>query len=257
MAKTTAVARPKVALPSNYEDQVANDIASFKSRMSVTESSRITVGQDKMFKLTKGDGEVVKAPTCQGIIVDFSAQNRWYEFPYDPKNSAPPTCFAVGFTSHKNLTPSDNAPEKQCESCSGCSKLSWEKDAKGGWIPPDCSNEFHLALIAPDDNGEGKLMALKLSRTAVKDFEKYINSLSSQGKAPYQVITEFSFDAKSDYASVRCAKASDVPTALLGNVMAMRDDAVKVVSQEPNTDNFEELVVAKRLAPKGRARKAA
>ena len=47
--KKTAVATAKVALPADYNDRVSADISAFKSRLSVAESNKIAVTQDKKF----------------------------------------------------------------------------------------------------------------------------------------------------------------------------------------------------------------
>lgn len=253
MAKT-AVAKAKPALPANFQDQVQNDLAAFKSRLATVESNAIRVTQDKKFRVPH-DGEAVKVDTITGIIVDFAAHRRLYEGVFDRENPTPPTCFAVGFVPHAQLEPSMNSPENQNPEggCTSCSKSEWKKDAKDKWIVPPCKESFVLALIAPDSD---ELMTLSVSSTAVKHFTKYVRDLAASGKTPYQVVTHFSFDPKEEYPSVRFTNDKDVPKDVMGVVMSVRDDAIALVSQEPKTDGFEEKVVAKRLpAPKARGRK--
>jgi hypothetical protein len=254
--KKTAVATAKVALPADYNDRVSADISAFKSRLSVAESNKIAVTQDKKFKLPSPNGDIVKVDTVAGVIVDFAAHMKYYESTYNKDETVPPNCFSVGFVAHNQLEPSANAPEAQADSCGSCSKAKFEKDAKGNWIPPECKARYVLAIIAADDNGDGKLMKIEISSTGTQAFDKYVRDLANAGKALYQVVTEFSFDPKRDYASVRCEKHSDAPQAAIAAAMAVRDEATGVVSQEPSTEGFEEKVAAKRL-PSKRPRKAA
>jgi hypothetical protein len=234
------------------------------------ESNKISVTQDKKFKLPDADGEIVKVDTVAGVIVDFAAQMRWYEHAYNKDETVPPNCFAVGFASHRQLSPSGTSPEPQVKlptstdekdtrgtTCGTCERFKFEKDAKGNWLPPECKARYVLAIIAADDAGDGKLMKLEISSTGTQAFEKYIRDLSASGRAPYQVVTKFSFDPKKDYASVRCEKLADAPPAAVVAALNIRDEATRVVSQEPSVEGFEEKVAAKRLSPKRGARKAA
>lgn len=253
--RSTAVSKPKPALPANYEERVQNDVASFKSRLAVQETNAIRVTQDKKFKVPH-DGDDMKVDEIAGIIIDFAAHKRYYETDFDRDNPVPPNCFAVGFVPHDQLIPSDSSPELQCEegdSCRNCPKNKFTQTANGKWLPKDCKDSYVIAMIAPDSD---KLMTLSISSTAIKAFDKYIRELASNGFAPYQVVTHFSFDPKSDYSSVRAAMGKTVPKDVMGVVMSVRDDATLMVSQEPKTDGFEEKVVAKRLPPpKARGRK--
>jgi len=254
--KTPAVpAKAKPSLPANYEDKVQSDLAAFKSRLAVQETNAIRVTQDKKFKVPF-DGDDVKVDAISGIIIDFAAHKRYYETDFDRDNPVPPNCFAVGFLPHDQLTPSESAPEMQCEegdTCKLCSRNKFVQTANGKWLPKDCKDSYVIAMIAPDSD---KLMTLSISSTAIKAFDKYIRELASNGFAPYQVVTEFTFDPKSDYPSVRPAMTKAVPKDVMGVVMSVRDDAIPLVSQEPKTDGFEEKVVAKRLPPpKARGRK--
>lgn len=260
--KTTAVAKPKVQLPADFQDRKAADLAAFKSRLATPETNKINVTQDKKFKLPSPTGDIIKVDKVAGIIVDFAAHKRYYEFGYDKDDTMPPNCYAVGFVAHDNLTASDNSPEPQNVNadtgespCRGCARNKWEKDAKGGWIKPDCQSRYELVVLAAD--GEGKLMTLGISSTGTKAFDKYLSELASSGKAPYEVITEFTFDPKVDYASVRCEMVGEVEDDVLVVALNNRDDATRMAEREPNVDEFAAKVAVKRLPSKARGKKAA
>ena len=256
--KSTAVARPKMSLPANYEEQQQADLDAFKSRLAVADSNKISVTQDKHFQLPSKDGDSAKVSAISGIIIDFCAHKRWYEMEFDRNNPTPPNCFALGFQPHDNLIPANNSPEVQAEDCKSCAKNKFVQRPNGTWAPKDCKDTYVLALIAPDDEGDGKMMTLSISSTAIREFDKYVRNLASAGKAPYNVITEFTFDSKSEYPSVRCNNIGAVPKDGVAFALSLREDAVKMVSAEPMVDGFEEKVVAKRLPPpKVKGRKAA
>lgn len=253
--KSTALANVKSTLPANFEEQQAADIARFKERLAVSESSRIQVTQDKHFKVPNGDEQTEKVATIRGIIVDFATRKAYYEGQFDRDNPAPPNCFAIGFTQHDNLLPDPASPDAQNDICRGCQHNSFTQLPNGKWQAKNCKDSYRLALISPDGSGDTKLMTLDISATAVRNFDKYVRSLANMGKAPYQVITNFSFDPASEYPSVRFELDEDVPKNAVGLVLEQRDEAAKLVALPPNLDNFEERVVAKRApAPKGRKR---
>jgi len=253
--KSSALANVKSQLPADFEQKQANDIARFKERLAVSESSRIAVTQDKFFKLPNGDEVSEKVTEVRGIIVDFATRKAFYEADYDKDNPAPPNCFAIGFTQHDNLIPDAASPNVRNDICRGCAHNSFEQLLNGKWKPKDCKDTYRLALISPDGSSDTKLMTLDISATAVRAFDKYVRLLANMGKAPYQVVTLFSFDPGSDYPSVRCTFDEDVPRNAVGMVLEQQDEASKLVSLPPNLDNFEERVVAKRApAPKSRKR---
>jgi hypothetical protein len=253
--KSTALANVKSTLPANFEEQHAADIARFKERLAVSESSRIQVTQDKHFKVPNGDAQTDKVATVRGIIVDFSTRKAYYEADFDRDNPAPPNCFAIGFTQHDNLLPDPASPDPQHDICRGCQHNSFTQLPNGKWQAKGCKDTYRLALISPDGSGDAKLMTLDVSATSVREFDKYVRGLANMGKAPYQVITEFSFDPAKEYPSVRFSMDDDVPRNAMGMVVDQRDEAAKLVALPPNLDNFEERVVAKRApAPKPRKR---
>lgn len=255
---STAVAKAKIPLPANYEEQVQTDMAAFKNRMSVNAVTSIKNQQDKTFLIPSADGaEDVECKTFVGIIVDFCAHKAWYEFDYVAGEQVPPNCFALGFVTHNSLMPSDNSPDIQADACAGCDKNQFVQQANGKWSPKECGDRWVLAVL----DSEGRMLKASISSTGIKPFEEYVKKLAAQGQAPYHVLTEFSFADDSKYPSVRCTKFDTVPKDGLGLVLSMREQAIAMVSQEPILDAFEEKVVAKRAPPpkaaRGGARKAA
>ena len=241
-APTTAVAqRAQVQLPAEIQEQMAADIAAFQNRMSAPTGNRIAVTQDKKFRNAAGD----KYDNFSGVLVDFVAKKAYYEGEYDKDNIVPPNCFALGFVPHDALEPSDSAPEKQCDDCKSCPNNAFgsARNGKG----KACKDSYVLALLPPDAEEGATLVTLELSATAIKPFEKYVRDLARDfGKAPYCFVTEFFFDDKSDFPSVRCGNPQPVGADLIALAYSMREDAAKMLSVEPSVAEFEEKVVAKR-----------
>jgi len=240
----TAVApRAQVQLPAEVQAQMAADIAAFQSRMSAPTGNRIAVTQDKKFRNAAGD----KYDSLSGVIVDFVAKKAWYEGAYDKDHIVPPNCFALGFVPHDALEPSENSPEVQCEDCKSCPKNAFKSADNGKGKA--CKDSYILALLPPDAEEGAPLVTLELSATAIKPFEKYVRDLARDfGKAPYCFVTEFFFDAKSDFPSVRCGNPQAADGNLIALAYSMREEANKLLSAEPSVAEFEEKVVAKRNA---------
>lgn len=259
-AKTAVTVKAKGQLPANYEESQAADIAAFKNRLAVSDTNKIAVTQDKFFKVPVAGSDSQKTQTVAGIIVDFAARKNYYSVPFNRDNPVPPDCFAIGFVAHDNLMPSENAPEAQCDNCRGCAHNKFEKLPTGKWKAKDCGDMYRLAIVAPDDSGEGRLMTIDISSTGTKAFDKYVRTLAQLQKAPYNVVTEFSFDPQSDYPSVRCESLTDVPKQAIGFVLSLREEAERLVTMEPNLDGYAEKVAqAKKAlpAPRKPAKKAA
>lgn len=258
---STAVATmPKAALPENYEEAQAADIASFKSRLAVSETNKIQVTQDKFFKVPVQGGDSEKVEEIAGIIVEFAARKNYYSTQFDRDNPIPPDCHAIGFVNHDNLMPQETALNAQCDNCRGCAMNKFEKLPNGKWKAKECKDSYRLALLAPDDDGSGRLMTLDISSTGIKAFDKYVRTLAAVQKAPYNVVTVFSFDPTSEYPSVRFEQGNDVPKQAVGFVLQAREEAAALVSKEPNLEVEEKPAAkpARKLsAPKKPMKKAA
>lgn len=257
--KTTAkaggalVQRAQVNLPAHVQEAMNADIAAFQQRMSAPVGNRISVTQDKKFRNAAGE----KYDTIRGVIVDFVAKKAWYEGDYDKDDVVPPNCFALGFVPHDALEASENSPDLQHnDGCKTCPKNAFKSAANGKGKA--CKDSYILALLPPDAEEGAALVTLSLSATAIKPFEKYVRDLARDyGKAPYCFVTEFAFDDKMDYASVRCINPEVAGANLIGLAYSMREDAAKLLGAEPDTAEFEEKVVAKRAGSKKAAGKAA
>ena len=247
--KSTAVAkvaRAQVALPEDIEAKMAAEVASFQGRMAAPTGNNIGVTQDRKFR----SPDDTKHDTISGVIVDFIARSRYYVGEFDKDDVVPPNCFAIDFVTHDALVPSDNSPDKQHDDCRSCPMAQWGSAKNGTGKGKACKNEYVLALLAP--SGEGPLMTLTLSATALKPFDKYVRDLSRDFKAaPYAFLTEFYMDETVDYSSVRCGSPEDIrKTDLFAIAYSRRDEARALLEKEPDVSEFEEKVASKLKAPK-------
>lgn len=243
---STAVAKAKVALPANIQEQMDKDMALFQARLAAPTGSRIAVTQDRKFRSPDGS----KFDTIQGVIVDFIAKKTFYTTDFDKDNIVPPDCYSMGFCSHDELVMADDSPDPQIdegEACSTCPKNKFGSKGKG----KACGDAYILALLPPDADEGTPLMTLSLSATAVKPFSKYISDLQKTGKPPYFFITEFWMDETVDYSSVRAGKPEIADNGLIALAISRKEDAAKLLAVRPNFDAPTEVPVTP--PPKGKA----
>jgi hypothetical protein len=244
---STAVGNPKAQLPTNYEEQLQADIAALSDQLAAPAGKSITVTQSKKFRFP----DETEVDEFKGVIVAFASMNAFYESEYEKGTTVPPNCFAIGHVKNDDLEASPNSPDPQHEegdsACRNCWANQWESGKGKGKA---CKNTIKLAVLCAD----GEVRPLSLSATALKPFGDYVRDVAQAfRKPPYGVMTTFTFDRKSDFSSVRCENALELNEEQLAQVMMVRGDALAMISEEPKVSDFEEKVVAKRNAPKGKA----
>ncbi len=247
---STAVSNmPKPQLPVDAKDQMAADVAALGAKLAAPTGKSILVTQSKEFKFP----DETKVESFKAVIVAFASMNAYYEGAFDRDNLVPPNCFAIGLVKNDDLDRSPNSPEPQTEgdetACAGCWANQWKSAPVGNGKA--CKNSIRLALLCDD----GEIRPLNLSSTALKPFGEYVrNVVNAFGVPPYGVMTEFTFDPKQEYASVRCGDPLPLNEDQLALVMSIRNDAQEMVTVEPDVSEFEEKVVAKRGKPAGKGK---
>lgn len=249
--KNAVVQKAKVDLPATVQAAMANDITSFQNRLAAPTGNRIAVTQDRKFRAPNGD----KFDRVSGIIVDFIAKKAWYPNPYDKDNIVPPHCFGLDFVAHSALEPSENSPERQCETCATCPKNAFGSAENGKGKA--CKDSYVLALLGPDAEEGSPLMTLEISATGIKPFEKYVRDLAREtGKAPYAFVTEFFMDDSVDYASVRCGFPTEASPERVMMALSRREEAATLLSTEPDVSGFEEKIASLKPQKKTPAKPA-
>jgi hypothetical protein len=240
---STKVARAKVDLPANVADVMAQAVSALANQLAAPTGKAIQVTQSKEFRFP--DNTTVKS--FKGIIVSFASHNAYYEGDFDRDNIVPPNCFAIGTVKNDDLECSPNSPDPQPEegsACKTCWANQWKSAAKGAGKA--CKNSIKLAILCDD----GEIRPMGLSSTALKPFGEYVRDVvQSFGTAPFAVMTEFTFDPKSDFSSVRCGNPIKLNNDQLAQVLSMRDDAAAMIAVEPDVSEFEAKVVEARAKP--------
>lgn len=235
--KTTALAKPKTQLPANLQADMEAELAAFKSRVAAPTGNRIDT-DEKLFTLPNGEtGESLNV-----IIVDFVAYNAYYDKPWNPNQIVPPNCFALGLEP-AGMVPSENSPEMQAESCAACWANQWKSAANG--TGKACTNSRLLALVSPNATEDTPIMILKVTPTALKNFDAYVSGVArSFQRPPRGVITEITFDPNVKYSSLRFGN----PVACTNDQMAMayarRTEAMDLLMCEPDVSSFQAAAAA-------------
>jgi hypothetical protein len=207
---------------------MAAELATLADRTAPATGDKINV-KGKVFTLPDGS----KADTIDVVIVDFMATNTFYEGKFDPKNITPPTCFALGQVP-TTMVPSDNAPIKQSDTCSGCPMNQFGSDGDG----KACKNGRRLALLPPDADEDTPLWIIDVSPTALKSFDGYVRTAASKfGLAPIGLVTTISFDPTVDYPSLRFSDPK--PNENVGAHWGRKAEALERLLQEPDVSGYE------------------
>ena len=240
MAKPNAVAaskaKPKVNLPATVAASFAAEVADIAKSIGAPSGDRIAATQGKMFKLPNGS----ETEEFDAIVLDFVAANYYYESGYDKNNITPPDCFAIGLEP-SGLVASDNSPDKQCNACAGCWANAF-KSAKTG-NGKACSNTRLLAVIlvppggfAVNDNLDDlPIYTLKVSPTALKSFDGHVSGVVRNFGIPVRgVITNISFSADSDFASMRFSTVAPCNADMIALANARVVEARERLLTEPD-----------------------
>lgn len=235
-----AVAKKGGGALVDIKAQMQAELAGLADRTAPASGDKIQL-KGKKFKLPDGS----ETDVLNVVIVDFIATNNFYEGAYDPNNISPPACFAIGQIP-TNLVPSNNAPVRQSDSCSGCPMNQFGSSGNG----KACKNQRRLAVLPPDADEDTPLWVLDVSPTGLKSFDGYVRSTSTKfGVLPVGLITEITFDSAVDYASLRFGNPE--PNENINVHWARRAEALERLSQEPDVSSYE------APQPKGRGAKPA
>lgn len=248
-AKTgTAVAVKKQSSGAiiSIQEELRAQAAAMGERTAPASGNSIRVTQDKQFALPDGQ----KCTELEVVIVDFIAANNFYEGAYDKDNMSPPACFAIG-TNPIKLVPSKNSPQLQAEECSSCPMNAFGSAGKG----KACKNERVLAVLPPGADGDTPLWKLKVSPTALKAFDSYVQALARAQMMPVQVVTLVTFDENADYPSLRFKDNGE--NVDLAENYARMEEAKEMLNAEPDVSKFGQTAAAPARGKAAPARRAA
>lgn len=203
-AKTNVATKAKSNLPAtlDYNEEMA---AIAKRIQGASGADRIKTSNQKVFILP----DKSEFDELDVIVLDFIAFNRYYPGVYDEDNIVPPDCFALGLEP-TSLVPSDNSPDKQCESCAGCWANQFKSAANGKGKA--CGNTRLLAVLLPPTGGLGvndkledlPMYTISVSPTALTSFDEHVGKVARSFVKPVRaVVTRMSFAQDSKWPSIR------------------------------------------------------
>lgn len=241
--KSTAVAVKKNTSIVSIQDQLKAMVAANAGRVAPPTGSSIKITQDKKFSLP--DGTKTEGP-LDLVIVDFVNRNEFYEGSYDPNNITSPICFAINAVA-KEMTPSNNCSDKQCDDCGSCPQNQFGSAGKG----KACKNTMVLAVLPPDADESTPLWLLKVSPTGLKGFNGFVSALTRMEVAPVQMVVEVDFNPAETFASLTFSNPR--PNENVNAHFARLQEAHDMLAVEPDTTR----VAAPKVAARPVARKAA
>jgi hypothetical protein len=209
---------------TSIQDELRKELETLKERVDPPSGFKIST-KGKVFTLP--DGSSSEGPlTC--IILDWVTANVWFEGIYNPKDIKPPSCFAVGRLVNE-LAPSENSPNKQHATCKGCPQNEWGSAATGKGKA--CKNTRRLLLVPTNADENTMPWVIDVSPTGLKHFDKFVGTLSDNGKHPIEVVTDISFEESEPFPSLRFA-----PVSVNENVemtWALKQHGENILMQEP------------------------
>lgn len=224
-----AVKKPSSGAIVDLRAQLAAQAAAMNERTAPASGISIRIGQDKTFKLPDGS----TTDELEVVIVDFVARNEFYEGKYDPKAIVPPVCAAVGANPLK-LVPFASSPQLQSDDCSTCPMNVFGSDGEG----KACKNARLLAVLPADADADTPIWLLKVSPTALKGFDGYVQGVARTFQMPpVGVVTKISFDPTRTYASLKFSDA--VPNENLPVHFARQEEARELLGREPDFSRAE------------------
>lgn len=209
--------------------QLAAQAAAMNERTApATGNSIRTAGK----KFSFPDGRKDDGPV-EMVVVDFVARNEFYESDFDKDNIVPPACFAIGNIPTK-LVASDNSPQKQSDDCASCPMNAFGSKGKG----KACSNTRLLAVVEPGSDADSPMYLLKVSATALKSFDGFVQSTSRTFQVPpVGVVVTVGFDDNEDYPKLTFTDAK--PNEDLEVHFARQAEARTLLEAEPDVSGYE------------------
>jgi len=240
---SVAVRKPSSGAIVSIQDALKAQAAAMGDRTQPAGGNKIRLTKSG-FKLP--DGTETSDP-LELVIVDFVAINKFYEGKFDAKNITPPACFAIGINP-KAMTPSDNAPNKQSDSCQGCPMNEFGSDGNG----KACKNGRLLAVLPPDADENTDMWLLEVSPTAIKAFDGHVNNVARLFQMPpVGVVTTVALDPNTDYP--RLMFSNPQPNPALEVCFARQEEAKELLKVEPDVSGYQPLTKAparKAVAPR-------
>lgn len=234
----TAVAKRSNTNVVSIQETLRKQAAEMNDRVAPASGISVSI---KNGEFRFPDGRKTSDP-IEVVVVDFAAMNSFYEGKFDANNITPPACFAVG-TNPLKLVPSDAAPVRQADACTGCPMNEFGSDGKG----KACKNTRVLIVMPPDADADTPLWKMSVPPTSTKNWDNYVRQVSSNFQMPpVSVVTTISFDDKFEYPVLNFG--NPVPNENLDVHFARQDEAKELALAEPDVSSYVAAKPAKKVA---------
>jgi hypothetical protein len=226
----------KSNLPINYQEQLLKEAQEISKRIAAPSGDRIKIDSHG-FTLPDGtQGEEMHV-----VIVDFVSANMYYDRPYNKDNPSPPACFAIG-REPSLLIPSENSPQKQAESCTGCPMNQFNTALVGKGKA--CKNTRLLAVLplkaVTEAQEDAPLYIMQIPPTSLKVFDRYVATIASRFKRPpIGIATKVTPNTTLDYAAPIFESVAVLEDAEIAFAMERRADATARLIAEPDVTDYE------------------
>lgn len=205
--------------------QLAKELETLSSRVAPPSGVSIST-KGKLFSTPDGQSS---AGPLNVIILDWRSTNSLYVGAFNPKQIAPPVCFAKG-ENPAELVPNPKGKNVQHTDCATCPKNQWGSAPTGKGKA--CKNERLLAVVPPNATADTRPWLLRVSPTGVRMFDNFVNTLRSHGMHPLQVSTVVSFNPDVDYPTL--VFGDPKPHDNLEAAFKLREAAQDLLDRDPD-----------------------
>lgn len=179
--KAVATRGNKTNLPANIDAEIAKEAAAVGDTLAgAGGGSFLRVDQDtgRFSHSVLGDAE----PPQEFVVVDYRAQNTYYERGYVEGETTPPDCWAIAKKPSELAPDPSRVPAPEAESCKACpmNQFGTAHNGKG----KACKNTYLVALLPPDASEDDEIAYLRVSPTGMKSFDAFANGCSARLKLP-------------------------------------------------------------------------
>lgn len=190
------------------------------------------------------------------VILDFATTNAWYDRGYSKDENSVPACMAISYESPKGMSPLEDSPVVQSESCDECEMFEWGSGQNGSKA---CKDKRRLMMVSLEDleSESPEITFLDVPPTSVKKFTKYVKGLAKVAKKPiYGVVTQMEFDEEVDWPALVFSPGdviNDVASIL--KIRELRETYREDLMEAPDFSTYEAPAKQKTRAGKKKAGK--
>jgi len=209
--------------------QLTENLKNEQSRLPPSTNTRITVGQDKVFRFPDG---VQTDGNWSAVILAYQYFNAFYKKRYVPGQITSPNCWAANMDATA-LAPDSSVSAPEAKSCDNCPRNEWGSSLTGG-RGKACSNKVRLAVVPPNATNESEVWTIDLSPTAQGLFTKVLRELYAKDAPLQMVVMEFGFDPKVDFPKVTIRPIESISEDVAQALPVLIDKAQKAARVDLN-----------------------